>query len=134
MDRIALTEAPLARSFRESAGVRASPGLHGMFTNPEAGDASLGEERQKEKATMPQIIVTADCVTDRGEGAVMLRERISSSDFESVTFAARLVERLGWAVDDAHAVEQADGVDSLDPPKPDPATPDDVSDVMPAPA
>jgi hypothetical protein len=55
---------------------------------------------------MPQIIVTADRETDRGEGAVMLRERISSSDFESETFAARLVERLGWAVDDAHAAER----------------------------
>jgi hypothetical protein len=61
---------------------------------------------------MPQIIVTADRGTDRGEGAVMLRERISSSDFESATFAARLVERLGWAVDDAHAVEEAADADA----------------------
>jgi len=55
---------------------------------------------------MPQIIVTADRGSGQGEGAVLLRERINSSDFESATFAARLVERLGWAVDDAHAVEQ----------------------------
>jgi hypothetical protein len=61
---------------------------------------------------MPQIIVTADRATDRGEGAVMLRERISSSDFESATFAARLVERLGWAVDDAHAAESSAPDDS----------------------
>jgi hypothetical protein len=54
---------------------------------------------------MPQIIVIADDGTD--ELAVLLRERITSSDFESETFAARLVERLGWAIDDAHAVEQA---------------------------
>ena len=73
---------------------------------------------------MPQIIVTADRGTDRGEGSVMLRERISSSDFESATFAARLVERLGWAVDDAHAVEQAEHVERLDPPEPDPARPE----------
>lgn len=55
---------------------------------------------------MPQIIVTADRSTDRGEGAVMLRERINVADFESDHFAAQLVERLGWAVNDAHDVEQ----------------------------
>ena len=59
---------------------------------------------------MPQIIVTASHGDD--DSAVMLQERITSSDFESETFAARLVERLGWAVDDAHAVEQA-GPDEL---------------------
>jgi len=51
---------------------------------------------------MPQIIVTAD----RGDGRVTLRERINISDFESQTFAQRLVERLGWAVGDAHEAEQ----------------------------
>jgi hypothetical protein len=54
---------------------------------------------------MPQIIVTADKRADRGDGAVMLRERIAVSDFESDHFAAQLVERLGWAVSDAHEVE-----------------------------
>jgi hypothetical protein len=53
---------------------------------------------------MPQIIVTADRRSD-GEGAVTLRERISSSDFVSAQFAAQLVERLGWAVEDAQAAE-----------------------------
>jgi hypothetical protein len=55
---------------------------------------------------MPEIIVTADRDSERGEGAVMLRERINLSDFESATFAQRLVERLGWAVSDAHAAEE----------------------------
>jgi hypothetical protein len=55
---------------------------------------------------MPQIIVTADRATDRGEGTVMLRERINVTDFESDHFAAHLVERLGWAVNDAHEAEQ----------------------------
>lgn len=55
---------------------------------------------------MPEIIVTAERGDEVEEGAVMLRERISSSDFESATFATRLVERLGWAIDDAHAAEQ----------------------------
>jgi hypothetical protein len=54
---------------------------------------------------MPQITVTADRSTDRGEAPVMLRERVSASDFESDHFAKHLVERLGWAVNDAHEVE-----------------------------
>jgi hypothetical protein len=55
---------------------------------------------------MPQIIVTADRTDDREEGAVMLRERINVTDLESDHFAAQLVERLGWAVSDAHEAEQ----------------------------
>jgi hypothetical protein len=55
---------------------------------------------------LPQIIVTADRVSDREEGAVMLRERVSLADFESDHFATQLVERLGWAVGDAQEAEQ----------------------------
>ncbi len=55
---------------------------------------------------MPQIIVTADQSTDRGQGTEMLRERVNVSDFESDHFAAQLVERLGWAVSDAHEAEE----------------------------
>jgi hypothetical protein len=54
---------------------------------------------------MPQIIVMADRPNERGEGVVMLRERVNVTDFESDHFAAQLVERLGWAVEDAHAAE-----------------------------
>ena len=50
---------------------------------------------------MPQIIVTADKLTEDGEPPIMLRERVSVSDFESEHFAAQLVERLGCAVGDA---------------------------------
>ena len=56
---------------------------------------------------MPQIIVTANEPTDGNEQPVMLRERVSAEDFESDHFQAQLVERLGWAVADAVAVEQA---------------------------
>jgi hypothetical protein len=52
---------------------------------------------------MPQIIVTADQASDE---AVMLRERVNVSDFESDHFAAQLVERLGWAVSDAAEEEE----------------------------
>jgi hypothetical protein len=55
---------------------------------------------------MPQIIVTATAGEEQEqEHAVMLRERISASDFESERFAANLVERLGWAVVDATEAE-----------------------------
>lgn len=55
---------------------------------------------------MPQIIVLADSARPLGEAAVMLRERVSVTDLESDHFAAQLVERLGWAVGDAHEVER----------------------------
>jgi hypothetical protein len=36
----------------------------------------------------------------------MLRERVSLADLESDHFAAQLVQRLEWAVGDAHEVER----------------------------
>jgi hypothetical protein len=59
---------------------------------------------------MPQIIVTADRGDAFGEGAVTLMERVNVADFESEHFAAQLVERLGWAVEDADEVERRDCV------------------------
>lgn len=55
---------------------------------------------------MPQIIVTADHPTDGGDRPMMFTERVSVQDFESDHFRAQLVERLGWAVGDADAVNQ----------------------------
>jgi hypothetical protein len=55
---------------------------------------------------MPQIIVTADRGAAFGEGAVTFRERVNVADFDSQHFAAQLVERLGWAVEDADEVER----------------------------
>ncbi len=55
---------------------------------------------------MPQIIVAADHGAAFGEGAVTLRETVNVADFESQHFAAQLVERLGWAVEDANRVEE----------------------------
>ena len=48
---------------------------------------------------MPQIIVTTD---EPGDRAVTWRERISTSDLESGHFSEQLLERLRWAVGDAH--------------------------------
>jgi hypothetical protein len=56
---------------------------------------------------MPQIIVTAKPGGGGDEEAVMLRERVTASDFDSRHFAEQLVERIGWAVSDAASVEQA---------------------------
>lgn len=57
---------------------------------------------------MARIIVTAD---HGSEEAVMLCERVSASDFESDHFARQLVERLGWAVSDAHHAENDNAED-----------------------
>ena len=35
----------------------------------------------------------------------MFRERVNPSDFESAHFARQLLERLGWAIDDADQAE-----------------------------
>jgi hypothetical protein len=65
----------------------------------------MSHDTTKEES-MPQIIVTADRGAAFVEGAVTLRERVSVADFESQHFATQLVERLGWAVGDAHEVER----------------------------
>jgi hypothetical protein len=36
----------------------------------------------------------------------MLRERVSATDLESAHFSRQLLERLNWAVNDAHEVEE----------------------------
>ncbi len=54
---------------------------------------------------MPQIIVTADRGSERNEAPVLLREWVNRSDFDSELFGRHLVERLGWAIEDACEVE-----------------------------
>jgi hypothetical protein len=58
--------------------------------------------------------VTADRPTDGGDRPIMLTERVNVSDFESEHFQAQLVERLGWAVGDAAAVEQHDRSEAVE--------------------
>jgi hypothetical protein len=62
---------------------------------------------------VPQIIVTADKSGEGDDRAIMFTERVSVSDFESDHFQAQLVERLGWAVGDAYAVEQQDAPERI---------------------
>jgi hypothetical protein len=72
---------------------------------------------------VPQIIVTADRGAAFGEGAVTLRERVTATDCESEHFANQLVERLGWAVGDAHEAERI-GEPIATPPEPIDQTPE----------
>jgi hypothetical protein len=53
---------------------------------------------------MPRIIVES-VPTDAQAPVRMLAERVLITDLESEHFASQLIERLGWAVSDATAVE-----------------------------
>jgi hypothetical protein len=52
---------------------------------------------------MPQILVLADA--PQGSGEVVYRERVARSSMESGHFSHQLLERVGWAVDDADVIE-----------------------------
>lgn len=51
---------------------------------------------------MARIIVMRDAATDR-ENAIVLDERTAPDQLRSGDEAARLIERLGWAMHDADA-------------------------------
>ena len=67
---------------------------------------------------MPQIIVTAGSTDELDHTTVTLRERVNEADFESDRFASNLLERLGWAVEDAAAAEQQGDATPHDVPSP----------------
>lgn len=54
---------------------------------------------------MPQIVITADGGRDSRRGREVMRERVAMSDLESDMFTAHLVERIEWALSDAHSLE-----------------------------
>jgi hypothetical protein len=54
---------------------------------------------------MPQIIVIADTPAADGAAQVVFRERVTERLFKSGHFSKQLVERIGWAVGDAHAAD-----------------------------
>jgi hypothetical protein len=56
---------------------------------------------------MPQILVVTDSA-DASASTVVYRERISIADLRSDHFSGQLVERVGWAVDDASDLERKD--------------------------
>lgn len=53
---------------------------------------------------MPQILVVTN-PAGKTDGEVVYRERIASTDLESAHFSDQLVERVGWAVQDADVLE-----------------------------
>jgi hypothetical protein len=53
---------------------------------------------------MPQILIVTDSPQSSGE--VVYRERVATADLESDHFSGQLVERVGWAVDDADQLER----------------------------
>lgn len=53
---------------------------------------------------MPQIVIAADGLESR-KGREVMRERVAVSDLESDLFIAHLVERIEWALSDAHSIE-----------------------------
>ncbi|MFN8164121.1 MAG: hypothetical protein U0R26_09920 [Solirubrobacterales bacterium] len=53
---------------------------------------------------MPQILVVTEAPEEAGS-TVVYRERIATRDLESDHFSGQLVERVGWAVLDANALE-----------------------------
>lgn len=54
---------------------------------------------------MPQILVVADSPGE-SDSTIVYRERIVTTDLESDHFSGQLVERVGWAVQDADQLEQ----------------------------
>jgi hypothetical protein len=54
---------------------------------------------------MPLIIVLAECGHDAHKEVVM-QERVVPAHLEGERSAAQLVERLGWAIVDAHDLER----------------------------
>jgi len=55
---------------------------------------------------MARIIVTTD-PTEQRDAPVLLEERVYSAHLASDHSAAQLIERLGWAINDAESTQQA---------------------------
>lgn len=60
---------------------------------------------QAKEAEIPRVIVIAS-PSERDDGAMMLSERVTVADLDSEHFASQLIDRLRWAVTDAHQAEQ----------------------------
>ena len=56
---------------------------------------------------MPRIIVTTD-PTEQRDAPVLLEERVCSAHLASDHSAAQLIQRLGWAINDAENTQRAE--------------------------
>ena len=54
---------------------------------------------------MPRILITTE-PGEQPDAAVMLSERLATSDLASDHFAAQLIQRIGWALADAESNER----------------------------
>jgi hypothetical protein len=60
---------------------------------------------------MPQILIVTESPEETPD-AVVYRERVALSDFESAHFTGQLAERVGWAVSDADRLEHSSADDN----------------------
>jgi hypothetical protein len=58
--------------------------------------------------TMPRILITTEPL-DTPDAAVMLSERVATSDLTSEHFANQLIQRIRWALADAEKDERQVG-------------------------
>jgi hypothetical protein len=58
---------------------------------------------------VPQILVVTE-TPEENANRVVYSERVAHSDLESDHFSGQLVERVGWAVLDAHRIEHDQNV------------------------
>ena len=56
---------------------------------------------------MPRIIVTTD-PTEQRDAPVLLEERVCSAHLASDHSAAQLIQRLGWAINDAESTQRTE--------------------------
>ncbi|MGO8905825.1 MAG: hypothetical protein ACLQMH_09420 [Solirubrobacteraceae bacterium] len=57
---------------------------------------------------MHRVMVISE-LSNRGNGGVLLDERIQSVHLSDDHSAMQLIERLGWAIDDAEVAERVQG-------------------------
>ena len=62
---------------------------------------------QRRRPEIPSVIVIAT-PGEPEEDAMTLSERVTADELDSEHFASQLIERLRWAVGDAHQVEQTE--------------------------
>ena len=53
---------------------------------------------------MPRLIVTAETGTDR-DGAVVHNKRVLATNLDNDHASSQLIERVGWALEDAERLE-----------------------------
>ena len=71
------------------------------------GDLTPQQDQRKEIDLMARIIVTTER-SERPDAPVLLDERVRPEHLSDDHSAAQLIERLGWAVNDAENTQRAE--------------------------